>query len=223
MPHCMNFSVVYLYILNIKETLFSSNEQHLCTHLAHSWSTVCSGRTVPGDTGVVRGEALRDALVPVPWWTSTCDGSRVLSLSPLVCGMGDAQSSAQEACCLDIGLNIKETLFSSNEQHLCTHLAHSWSTVCSGRTVPGDTGVVRGEALRDALVPVPWWTSTCDGSRVLSLSPLVCGMGDAQSSAQEACCLDIGFRHMSSAPDCVAFSCCMRRVAEEREPLHSFE
>ena len=45
----------------------------------------------------------------------------------------------------------------------------------------------------------------------------------AQSSVQEACCLDIGFRHMSSAPDCVAFSCCMRRVAEEREPLYSFE
>ena len=67
MPHCMNFSVVYLYILTIKEILFSSNEQHLCTHLAHSWSTVCSGHTVPGDTGVVRGEALRDALVPVPW------------------------------------------------------------------------------------------------------------------------------------------------------------
>ena len=47
----------------------------------------------------------------------------------------------------------------------------------------------------------------------------------AQSSVQEACCLDIGFRHMSSSPDCVTFtfSCCMRRVAEEREPLHSFE
>ena len=44
----------------------------------------------------------------------------------------------------------------------------------------------------------------------------------AQSSVQGACCLDIGFRHMSSAPDCVAVSCCMRRVAEEREPLHSF-
>ena len=65
MPHCMNFSVVDLYILTIKETLFSSNEQLLCTHLTHSWSTVCSGHTVPGDTGVVRGEALRDALVPV--------------------------------------------------------------------------------------------------------------------------------------------------------------
>ena len=28
---------------------------------------------------------------------------------------------------------------------------------------------------------------------------------DAQSSAQGACCLDIGFRHMFSAPDCAAF------------------
>ena len=45
----------------------------------------------------------------------------------------------------------------------------------------------------------------------------------AQSSVQGACCLDIGFRHMSSALDCVAFSCCMCRVAEEREHLHSFE
>ena len=66
MSHCMTFSVVDLYILTMKET-FSSNEQHLCTHLTHSWSIVCSGHTVPGDTGVVRGEALRDALVPVPW------------------------------------------------------------------------------------------------------------------------------------------------------------
>ena len=88
MPLCMNFSVAYLYILTIKETLLSSNEQHLYTHLAHSWSTVCSGHTVPGDTVVVRGEVLCDVLVPVPWWTSTCDGSRVLSLGPLVCGMG---------------------------------------------------------------------------------------------------------------------------------------
>ena len=28
---------------------------------------------------------------------------------------------------------------------------------------------------------------------------------DAQSSAQEAWCLDIGFRHLFSVPDCAAF------------------
>ena len=37
--------------------------------LAHSWVPVCSGHTVPRDTGgggVVRGEAIREAPVPVP-------------------------------------------------------------------------------------------------------------------------------------------------------------
>ena len=36
------------------------------TCLAHSWVPVCSGHTVPRDTGVVRGEAIRETPVPVP-------------------------------------------------------------------------------------------------------------------------------------------------------------
>ena len=34
--------------------------------------------------GLVRGEALRDALVPVHRWVSKCDGSRELSHGPFV-------------------------------------------------------------------------------------------------------------------------------------------
>ena len=66
MPHCMNFSLLYLYTLTIKETSMHPSR----TLLVHRMS----GRTVPGDTGVVRGEALRDALDQF--------------LGPLVCGMG---------------------------------------------------------------------------------------------------------------------------------------
>ena len=51
---------------------------------AHSWTAVCSWHNVPREMGVVRGEALRDALVPVHRWASTCDGSRELSHGPCV-------------------------------------------------------------------------------------------------------------------------------------------
>ena len=43
--------------------------QHVCR--THSLVPVCSGHTVPRDTGVVRGETLHDSLVPGLWWAST--------------------------------------------------------------------------------------------------------------------------------------------------------
>ena len=39
----------------------------------------------PRETGEVRGEAVRDALVLVHRWVSTCDSSRELSHDPFVC------------------------------------------------------------------------------------------------------------------------------------------
>ena len=49
--------------------------------LAHSWAPVCSGHTVPRDTGVVRGEAICEAPVPVPG-RPVQDGLQVLLLWP---------------------------------------------------------------------------------------------------------------------------------------------
>ena len=45
---------------------------------------VCSGRIVPRETGVARGEAPRETPVPVPG-ESVCDSSWVPSRGPLVC------------------------------------------------------------------------------------------------------------------------------------------
>ena len=53
----------------------------------NSWITTCSGHTVPRDVEMIRGEALRDALVPdyqILGESGQCDGSRVLSLGPFV-------------------------------------------------------------------------------------------------------------------------------------------
>ena len=59
----------------------------LPTHLALPWSTVCSGHTVPRETGVARGAAL------VTLWCQTLgvsvtNGSRGLSHCPDVCLVG---------------------------------------------------------------------------------------------------------------------------------------
>ena len=50
----------------------------------NTWSTVCSERTVPRVTGVLRGE-VRDAQVLVLWWVSTWRPTGSFP-SPLVCG-----------------------------------------------------------------------------------------------------------------------------------------
>ena len=55
-------------------------------HSANSWVAVCSRHTVPRETGVARGEASRDAPVPV-LRESVCDDSQVPSHCPLVCMM----------------------------------------------------------------------------------------------------------------------------------------
>ena len=51
---------------------------------AHSWTAGWSGHKFPRETGMVRGETLRDALVPVHQWVSACDGSREHLHSPFV-------------------------------------------------------------------------------------------------------------------------------------------
>ena len=208
--------------------------QHLCTHLTHSWFTVCSGHIVPGDTGVVRGEALRDALVPVPWWTSTCDGSRVLSLGPLLCGM--------EAVILISGwyywfvdnFMYHSTLSLYYNYFKCIYLViiaiiyYITTSILLLLFILG--AFICAEESHTFSLFHSWFTNMYNLSMYVYLSFSVPRTSSArsmlraaQTSVQEACCLDIGFRHMSSAPDCVAFSWCMRRVAEEREPLHSFE
>ena len=40
-------------------------------HLAHSWSTICSGHTVPREMGVPRGEAFLTLLCQIHRWAST--------------------------------------------------------------------------------------------------------------------------------------------------------
>ena len=59
--------------------------------LSHSWVPVCSGHFVPRDTGVFRGEAIREASVPEPG-RPVPDGLQVLPLWPTCVGDGCSYS-----------------------------------------------------------------------------------------------------------------------------------
>ena len=71
------------------------------------------------------------------------------------------------ACFCDIRLFKQSSICVTCSAH--THRP----PVALGTNAPRETGVVRGEALFDALVPVHRWVSTCDGSRGLSHGPFV--------------------------------------------------
>ena len=57
---------------------------YIVVYMSYAARTLCSEHTVPRETGVVCGEALCDALVPVHRWVSTSDGSRELPSGPFV-------------------------------------------------------------------------------------------------------------------------------------------
>ena len=71
LPTCI--AAFLIHVINCDSISFRSS---------YNWAPVCSGYTAPRDTGVVRGEATRDAPVPVPG-RPVRDGLQVISFRPI--------------------------------------------------------------------------------------------------------------------------------------------